>query len=271
MRSFSGQSGQTSALFSCSGGLGRISSCVIDGAPCRFEVPMQSEPVSPPPITMTCLPAALIVPFGRRLRLVVAGDALVLLRQELHREMDAGELAAGHFEIARQFGAAGQRHRVVIARAARSTGISTPTSTPVRNSTPSAAICAMRRSISCFLHLEVGDAVAQQPADAVGLLEQRDGVPGARQLLRAGHAGRPRADHRDPLAGAPRRDQRHDPALVPAAIDDRAFDRFDRDRVVVDVQRAGRLARRRADAAGEFRKVVGRIAARSSAFRHWSR
>jgi hypothetical protein len=64
VRSFKGQSGQTSALFSCSGGLGRISSCVIDDAPCRFEVPIQSEPVSPPPITITCFPEALIVPFG---------------------------------------------------------------------------------------------------------------------------------------------------------------------------------------------------------------
>ena len=114
VRSFNGQSGQTSALFSCSGGLGRISSCVIDSAPCRFEVPMQSEPVSPPPITIDMLAGRADRAVRRRLGLVVAGDALVLLRQEIHREMDAGEIAPGHFEIARQFGAAGQRHRIVL-------------------------------------------------------------------------------------------------------------------------------------------------------------
>ena len=54
-----------------------------------------------------------------------------------------------------------------------------------------------------LLHLEVGDAVAQQPADPVGALEERDRVPGARELLRAGHAGGPRADDGDLLAGAP--------------------------------------------------------------------
>ena len=53
-----------------------------------------------------------------------------------------------------------------------------------------------------LLHLEIGDAVAQQPADAVALFEDRDVVPGARQLLRRGQAGRSRAHHRHALAGA---------------------------------------------------------------------
>ena len=41
-----------------SGGCGMISSWVTEAAPWRFEVPTQSEPVSPPPITTTCLPLA---------------------------------------------------------------------------------------------------------------------------------------------------------------------------------------------------------------------
>ena len=60
VRSFSGQTGQVSSLFSCSGGCGMISKLVTDSAPWRIEVPMQSEPVSPPPITTTCLPVARI-------------------------------------------------------------------------------------------------------------------------------------------------------------------------------------------------------------------
>ena len=59
-----GQSGQTIALFSFTGGFGMISIWVIEAAPWRAEVPMQSDPVSPPPITTTCLPLALIVPNG---------------------------------------------------------------------------------------------------------------------------------------------------------------------------------------------------------------
>jgi hypothetical protein len=56
-----------------------------------------------------------------------------------------------------------------------------------------------------LLHLEVGDAVAQQAADAVVALEDRDGVARARQLLGGGESGRTGADDRDGLAGQPRR------------------------------------------------------------------
>ena len=110
-----------------------------------------------------------------------------------------------------------------------------------------------------LLHLEVGNAVAQQPADAVGLLEHGRRVPGPRQLLRAGEARRARADDGDPLARAALGHLRLDPAFVPAAVDDLALDRFDRDRVVVDVEDAGGLARRRADAPREFGEIVGRV------------
>src|SRR3546814_13972019 len=62
VRSFSGQSGQVSVLFSFAGGLGMISSWVTDAAPWRFEVPPQSDPVSPPPTTPTSLPVPVIDP-----------------------------------------------------------------------------------------------------------------------------------------------------------------------------------------------------------------
>ncbi|MGY4422862.1 hypothetical protein ACVWY2_005311 [Bradyrhizobium sp. JR6.1] len=61
------------------------------------------------------------------------------------------------------------------------------------------------------------------------------------------------------FAGLGGRDLRLQPAIVPGAVDDRAFDGLDGDRVVVDVERAGRLARRRADPAGELGEIVGRV------------
>jgi hypothetical protein len=45
-----------------------------------------------------------------------------------------------------------------------------------------------------LFHLEVGNAVAQQAADAVALLEHRHLVAGARQLLGGGQAGGAGAD-----------------------------------------------------------------------------
>ena len=52
-----------------------------------------------------------------------------------------------------------------------------------------------------LLHLEVGDAVAEQAADAVGPLEDRDVVAGAGELLGGGQAGGAGADDGDRLAG----------------------------------------------------------------------
>src|SRR5690606_41251083 len=53
-----GQNGQGFSSFLNIGGIGMISKLVTDFAPCLLEVPTQSEPVSPPPITMTFLPWA---------------------------------------------------------------------------------------------------------------------------------------------------------------------------------------------------------------------
>ena len=43
-------------------GWGMISRLVTESAPCRCAVPMQSAPVSPPPMTTTCRPAAVTWP-----------------------------------------------------------------------------------------------------------------------------------------------------------------------------------------------------------------
>ena len=111
MRSLSGQSGHVSILFSYSGGSGMISKLVTETAPWRIEVPMQSEPVSPPPMTTTFLPLARIW-LDVALRLIT--HAPVLLRQKIHREMDAFQLAAGDRQIARLLASAGQHDGIVV-------------------------------------------------------------------------------------------------------------------------------------------------------------
>src|SRR5690554_6769193 len=56
-----GHSGHGFNCVLCWGGLDNNSSCITEAAPCRLEVPIQSLPVSPPPITSTCLPFALMM------------------------------------------------------------------------------------------------------------------------------------------------------------------------------------------------------------------
>ncbi len=52
-----------------------------------------------------------------------------------------------------------------------------------------------------------------------------------------------------------------DPAFLPAAVDDGAFDVLDGDRRRVDAQHAGAFARRGADAAGELGEIIGLVQA----------
>ena len=78
-----------------------------------------------------------------------------------------------------------------------------------------------------------------------------------RQLLSAGEAGWPRADNRDPLAGAPRRDLRLDPAFLPATVYNRSLDVLDAHWIVGNVQGAGSLAGGWANPACEFWEIVG--------------
>ena len=82
----------------------------------------------------------------------------------------------------------------------------------------------------------------------------------ARELLGAGEARRARSRRRRRACRscAPG-GSGFEPALAPGAVDDRAFDRLDRHRRVLQVERAGGLARRRADAAGEFGEIVGAV------------
>jgi hypothetical protein len=62
-------------------------------------------------------------------------------------------------------------------------------------------VCATRRSMCDFSILKSGNAVAQQAADAVVLLEQGHIVAGARQLLSSGQASRAGTHDRHLLAG----------------------------------------------------------------------
>ena len=91
----------------CSGGVGMISSCVTDAAPCRWEVPRQSAPVSPPPMMITCLPSAVI---GGRVD--VALLHVVGPRQVLHRLVDALDLATLRGQVAPGRGPAREDDRV---------------------------------------------------------------------------------------------------------------------------------------------------------------
>ncbi len=140
-------------------------------------------------------------------------------------------------KIARLLGAAGQRHRVIAIEQIVDRQVHADIGAVMEGH----ALGFHLRDApvnDVLLHLEVGNAVAQQAAGLGPALEDMDVVAGAGELLRAGHAGRSGADDGDLLAGLLRRQFGLDPAALEGAVGDRAFDGLDGDRVVVEIERA---------------------------------
>jgi hypothetical protein len=91
-------------------------------------------------------------------------------------------------------------------------------------------------------------------------------VSGAAELLRGSHAGGAGADDGDPLSGLHlRRIWSYEAHLI-GLVGQRLLDGLDGNRDVLQVQRAGFLAGCGADAAGEFREIVGRVQIADGAF-----
>ncbi len=176
-----------------------ISSWVTDAAPWRCAVPRQSAPVSPPPMITTCLPRG---GDGRSLRpRSPAWRPPVGRRQVLHGLVDAVQVAR------RAPAGRGPRWR---RRPARSRRIGPQLAGgDVRADVDAAAELGalgphlVQAPVQVpLLHLELGDAVAEQAAGRSARSNTVTVVPGPGELLGGGQPGGPGADHGDPLAGA---------------------------------------------------------------------
>ncbi len=201
-----------------------------------------------------------VAPFGRDSRLAAAQEGLGAGGQVLHGEVDAGQLPPRDGQVARDGGAHRQDHRVEVGHELRGLDVTAhghpgPEGYPLSFQELDAALD------DALVQLHVGDAVRQQPADAVVALEDRDLVAGAVELGRDRQAGWAAADHGDLEAGAGHGRLRHDPAFAEGAVDDLGFDGLDRHRLAGQAHGARTLARRGADAAGELGEVVGLVEA----------
>ena len=189
------------------------------------------------------------------LRDVVAGYELVLRGQEVHREVDAVELAAGDGEVAGVGGATGETDGVELVH--QVAGVDVDADVDAGAEDDALRLHLLEAAVDeAFLHLELGDAVAEKAADAVVAFEDGDVVAGAAELLGGGEAGGPGADDGDAALGALLRRFGVDPALAPGALDDADLDLLDGDGVIVDAEDAGGLAGGGAEPAGELGEVV---------------
>ena len=252
VRSFTGQSGHgVSSSERCGGGSPSSSICVTDAAASRCALATQSAPVSPPPITITCLPRALIVavavPATSRFRAV----------EVLHREVHAAELAAGHAQVARDARAGGEHDGVeALAQLGR---VDVPADVDAEAKLD--ALVGELREASLddvLLDLEVGDRRSgARPPPASSRSNTVTECPA--RFSCCAHASPAGPDPTTAtlrplrLAGG----SANDPALFPRARHDRELDLLDRDGVaLVDLEHARGLARRRAEPPGELGEVV---------------
>ena len=119
----------------------------------------------------------------------VAGVALVLLRQELHREMNAVELASGHRKIARLLGPAGEHQKVIVVEQAVDRDRHSDFHVRAENDALDFHLFDAAVDDRLF-ELEIGNAVTEQAADPVRLFEDRWSMSHPRKLLGAGEPGR---------------------------------------------------------------------------------
>ncbi len=115
-------------------------------------------------------------------------------REEVHRLQDAGQLASTDVEVTRRGGADGEDDGVVAVHEIGAGDGSLALAPDIGAGPEAGALGGHLRQAPVevvLLHLELGDAVAEQATDGVGALVHRDGVAGTRELLRRGEPGRP--------------------------------------------------------------------------------
>src|SRR5215208_1931863 len=159
----------------------------------------------------------------------------VLLHQVVHSEVDTAEFATRHVEVASLQGADGQDDGVELAlevycgRALADVGVGTELDPFFLHNVDAAVYDPL-------FYLVVGDAVPEEAADPIVLLEHDGRVPGPVELLRRGEPGGPATDDGDLPARTLLRRCRpgDDPSLLEGPVDYGEFYLFYGDGLVVD-------------------------------------
>ena len=176
-------------------------------------------------------------------RLAIRADHVIALLdpvgpgQKLHRLVDPVEFTTGDRQVARRGRTAGKDDGVVVQPQLRDGDVDADVD--ARPELGALGLHLRQPPVDvALLHLELGDAVPQQAADAVGPLEHGHGVACTGELLRGGQPGRTGAHDGDLFARQLVRRQRNDPTLVEGVVDDLDLDLLDGHRILVDAEHA---------------------------------
>src|SRR5690606_35445478 len=171
-----------------------------------------------------------VLALGGDLRRTVTLTVPVRRHQVLHREVDTGQVATGRRRVVPAAQRTHGEHHGVVTLPQILDG---DVDTHLAAGDERRALVAQLRQPSVedlLLHLELGDAVPQQPSEPIVALEDRHLVARTRQLLRRRQPGRTRTDDRDLPARRLLRRARLDVTGLPRLRRDRLLDPLDRDR-----------------------------------------
>jgi hypothetical protein len=112
----------------------------------------------------------------------LSGDAAVLLRQEIHGEVNAVKLAARDGEVARVFGAAGEQKSIIIAFQLLHAHVAPDMHVAMEDDAFGFHLLHAPLD-DVFLHFEVGNAIAEESPGLGVLLIDMHLVSGPRELL----------------------------------------------------------------------------------------
>ena len=188
---------------------------------------------------------------------VPSADA-ILLHQIVHRKVNTGQVSPRYRQLAGHQRASGNNDRVVASTQIRPAYVDTNRDACTESGALRLHLFEPQLQM-LFLHFEVGDAIAQQAADAIIPLENSDHVTCPGELLRRCKPCRTRTNDGDRLSGQALWRMWFHPVVRERLVDDRNLDLLDGYRRLADTQHAGALARCRAEPASELREIVGRM------------
>jgi hypothetical protein len=161
----------------------------------------------------------------------ITRHATVLLREEVHCQVDATKLAAGHAQIAGSLRSTRKEHRVELG----AKGIGRNVDARLHTGLEHHALVGELPNAFCqhgLVHLEVRDPVSQKTTHAIGLLEHYHAVARTPQLLCRREPRGPRADDCHTIPRLVVRRARRDPSFSDRTVGDRLFDTANGDRLL---------------------------------------
>src|SRR5215471_4692543 len=188
----------------------------------------------------------------------IATAALVLLRQEFHREVDSLQFPARNFEIARLLSATRKNDGVKVASQIFDQYVSADLG--IGDELHSFCGHLFKTAVdNMLLEFKFGNSVAKQSANLISLFVDRNIVSGTTKLLGSGQSSGTGADDCNRFPAPIFRRSRTDPALEKSSLDDVLLILLNRDRWLSDTQHARSLTRSRTNASGKLREIVGGV------------